>query len=127
MAISTENLLRAMYDSLSDPVIIGDSNRKIIAANTAASKTFGYSVDEILQMNPTDFYASTEEFEKVGKEMYPLTKESGRVHQRVNFRRKDGSIFPGELSFSQVLGEDGQPVGMVGIIRDLTEILAAQE
>ncbi|MCY0095123.1 PAS domain S-box protein [Hoeflea ulvae] len=127
MAISTENLLRAMYDSLADPVIIGDSNRKIIAANAAAAKTFGYTVDEILQMNPSDFYASTEDFENVGKEMYPLTKESGRVHQRVNFRRKDGSIFAGELSFSQVLAEDGRPVGMVGIIRDLTEILAAQE
>lgn len=127
MPVSTENLLKALYGTLPDPVLVVDDSRKIIAANKAASETFGYSIEDILHRGTDDFYASAEDFRKIGKEVFPLNEAMPRLRRRVSFRRQDGSVFPAELTISVPGVEAGPPVGLVVIIRDLTEILAVND
>jgi signal transduction histidine kinase len=47
-------------------------------------------------------------------------ERAGKVLE-VNFKRKSGDIFPAELSALKMIGDDGEPVGNIGVIRDITE------
>ena len=123
---SPDELLKALYETLPDPVLIGDRNRTIVAANAAAVTAFGYSEDVLLGMNAEQIYASPETLRDVGDAFYPLDAGAMRLHRQVDFRRRDGSVFPAKLTLNRIFGSDGKAVGVVALIRDLTDIMAAQ-
>jgi len=127
MPLLPENMLKALYDTLPDPVLIVDGNRTILAANAAATQKFGYSAEELVGMSAAQFYASSADAQDVGGELYPLSRGTSPVHRRLNLRRKDGSVFPGELTVSPMDSAEGEPIGVVALIRDLSEIYKAQE
>lgn len=127
LPVSPESLLQALYETLPDPVMIINAERKFISSNAAASELFGYSAEEFLQMGPTDFYASAADAHEVGEAFFPLTKESKPLHRRFNFLRRDGSIVPVELTANKIRDADGKAVALVAIMRDLSETVAAQE
>ncbi|MCY0147026.1 PAS domain S-box protein [Hoeflea sp. G2-23] len=126
LLFSPDDLLTALYETLPDPVLIGDRNRTIVAANAAAVTAFGYSEDELLGMSAEQIYASPDTLRDVGDAFYPLGKEAMRLHRQVDFRRRDGSIFPVDLTMNRIFGSDGEAVGVVALVRDLTDIMAAQ-
>lgn len=119
--------MHALYETLPDPVMIINADRKIIASNAAASEVFGYSAEEFLGMGPRDFYASADDARQVGEAFFPLDKESQPLHRQYDFLRRDGSIIPVELTANKIRDADGKPVALVAILRDLSETVAAQE
>ncbi len=55
------------------------------------------------------------------KVIIPQLKMSGRWNGEVLVVHKDGRVFPVWISASMVKNEQGKPIAMVGIIRDITE------
>ena len=127
LPVSPESLLNALYETHPDPVLIIDADRKFIASNAAASKVFGYSAEEFLELGPPHFYASVEDARAVGEEFFPLNNEPKRVHRRLNFLRRDRSVIPVELTANTIKGLDGEAIGLVVMLRDLSETVEAQE
>jgi PAS domain S-box-containing protein len=127
MTYSPDSLLKALYETLPDPVLVVDGERQIVAANAAAVSMFGYSEQELLKMQPRQLHDSRAESREIGEELFPLNPKLEKLHRQVHFRRKDGSVLPVQLTVSHIKTPDGEPVGLVAVIRDLTEVLAAQE
>ncbi len=126
MPLSPENMLKALYDTLPDPVLVVDANRCILAANPATAEKFGYTADELVGMNAVGLYASSTDAEAIGNALYPLSREANSIHRRLDLRRKDGSVFPSELTVSPIKLADGEALGSVALVRDLSEIYRVQ-
>ena len=127
MSLSPENMLKALYDTLPDPVLVVDASRHILAANPATAEKFGYTAQELVGMNAVGLYASSKDAEEVGNALYPLSRKAKSIHRRLDLRRKDGSVFPSELTVSPIALADGEAFGSVALVRDLSEIYRAQE
>lgn len=127
MQLSPENMLKALYDTLPDPVLVVDARRRVLTVNPAAIEKFGYSREEFVGMNAAGLYASSKDAEDVGNVLYPLSREAKPIHRRLELRRKDGSVFPSELTVSRIETAEGEAFASVALVRDLSEIYRAQE
>ena len=126
MQLSPENLLKALYDTLPDPVLVVDGNRQVVAANAAATEKFGFTREELVGMNAVGLYASSADAEEMRNAVYPLSLKADPIHTRLDLRRKDGSVFPAELTVSRLEATDGEAIGTVALIRDLSEVYKAR-
>ncbi|MCO6408126.1 PAS domain S-box protein [Hoeflea alexandrii] len=126
MQLSPENLLKALYDTLPDPVLVVDGNRQVVAANAAATEKFGFTREELVGMNAVGLYASSVDAEEMRNAVYPLSLKVDPIHRRLDLRRKDGSVFPAELTVSRLETADGEAIGSVALVRDLSEVYKAR-
>ena len=92
------------------------SDRRIIEANEAAQRMYGYTRAELLSLSVQDLRDPTD---LDSMDASHAAAESGGITYEVRNRRKDGSIFPVEVS------AQGAIVGgehlLIGIVRDITE------
>ncbi|MDK2821360.1 MAG: hypothetical protein PWP31_1325 [Clostridia bacterium] len=95
-------------------LIVRDSDHRILEANNAAVKTYGYTQEELLNMTINDLRVSSD-----GNELQEGNREEGIIYEAVH-RRKDGSTFPVEVS-SQGGVEIGNERVYLKIVRDITE------
>jgi two-component system sensor histidine kinase/response regulator len=92
------------------------SDLRILEANAAAEAMYGYSRAELLSMRVTDL---RDQSDLASLERSIAAAESGGVTYEARNRRKDGTVFPVEVSAQgAVIG--GQRI-LVGIVRDITE------
>ena len=110
----SEAHFRALVEQASDGIFIADAQGNYLDVNTAGAAMLGYSREEILQLSIPEI-VTAEDVKRVGSEVGRFTEE-GIVRSEWTFRRKDGSLFPGEVSGRQL--PDGR---LQGILRDITE------
>lgn len=111
----------AMFESLTDAVVVADTNRRITIVNGAAKKFFGYDELDLLGNATSMLYAHPEDFSQTGKQRYNPDAKGDPLPFEVEYKRKDGSIFCGETLGTKIISEDGEVYGFVGIIRDITD------
>jgi PAS domain S-box-containing protein len=114
----SENGMRALLDHMLGGLIVAVPGGIIEHANPAARRMFGYADDELVGRHlgilvPAREGVDTGEFLKTA-----LAKSLGRVTEWVG-RRKDGSVFPLELSLFQFEGPNGHRVA--GNVVDVTQ------
>jgi two-component system sporulation sensor kinase A len=119
------NLLQKTLDSLTDAIFILDAEvpPKIISCNRAASTVFGYAKEEMIGKTTTFLHMNEESLKEFQSLLYPAM-EKGNIHFQLPeyaMKRKDGSVFPSEHSITQLLSDEGQCVGWISRVRDITE------
>jgi PAS domain S-box-containing protein len=122
----SEEQIRAILDATADAVVTIDILGRVATFNRAAERIFGYAASEVIGENVTMLIPPQE---RVGRYGYKATATRsyasrliGRSHE-ISGRRKDGSIFPIQLSVNSVEGR-----GLfVGVARDMTEHKALQK
>lgn len=121
----------AIYDSISDAVVLVDRNRQIVQFNPAFTQQFGYSFEELKGQTTRQLYANPEEYGEQGKIRYNENSQSGsRIVTSIyntEYRRKDGSTFPSETLGGAIKLADGSLIGYIAIIRDITERVRAKK
>lgn len=118
--IMEEAYFRSIFDALPDATVLVDPERKILFANPAVEKIFGYTAAEVIGRNTAKFYANPEDYDKVGKWLNP-DAGGGQPHPyRVTYRRKDGSVFPSDTIAISVRNGAGDIIGYLGMMRDVT-------
>ena len=123
----SEANLRAIFDNSADGVITIDDRGRIDTFNAASQRIFGYAADEVLGRNVSQLIP---EGERNHHDSYVRQSEiyAPRIINRARAlfgRRKDGSIFPMELSVAPM--ESGGKKRFVGILRDITERRETEE
>lgn len=113
---------RNLIDSSIDMIIAVDNDRNITEFNQAAQDTFGYTREEILGKQIDQLYVDPE----AGSRTHELTQNQGRHVTEVQNRRKDGEVFPTLLSASVLKDQNGNPIGIMGVSRDITALKAAE-
>ncbi|MBI4242392.1 MAG: GAF domain-containing protein, partial [Candidatus Rokubacteria bacterium] len=117
-------LLGAAVASLGEVIVVTDREGQIIFVNTAIKVVFGYSPDEVVGKYASVLWApSTPEGQM--KAVMDATVAGGWQGEVVGIKA-DGSEFPVALTTGVVRDESGQPVALVGVVRDLTGEKALQ-
>ena len=124
-----ESLVRALYESAQDAIVVMDAERRISYWNPAAAHIFGYTNDEAIGQNLHSMLAPS----RYKMEYEPALlkfQHSGRgdaIEKTLELKalRKSGEEFSMELSLSAVQLKDGWHA--VGIIRDISERKQAEE
>ena len=110
----------AMFNSMTDAIAFADGERNILQTNIAFEKQFGYKTDELIGQNTLKLYANPEEYKEQGEKRYNTETKSTPTVYEIEYRRKDGSTFPGETMGGVVFLPDGTQIGLIGIIRDVS-------
>ncbi len=122
--LAAEQQRRALighYDYLTrfanDAVFLVDGNGTVVQANERASDYYGYSQEEIIGMNVRNFRApgTQEDYERARRQ---LEKQQHALFESMAVR-KDGSVFPIELSV-RVMEVEGVHYRQ-SIVRDIAE------
>ncbi|HEV7285947.1 MAG TPA: PAS domain S-box protein, partial [Kaistia sp.] len=124
----SESRLRAVVETAVDGVILIDAFGLVEMFNPACELLFGYRADEVLGQNVKMLMPQPYEAEHdVYLRRYRHTGERRiiGIGREVAGRRKDGSVFPMELSVGEAQ-RDGRPV-FAGIIRDISQRKQAEQ
>jgi PAS domain S-box-containing protein len=115
---ASEALTRSIIESMLEGLVITDSSMRIRTVNRAAERIFGYERGELLGqpltcLIPSGGGAAPLEFMRQAK-----IRAIGRVTEWRG-RRKDGDVFPMELSLFDFWTPEGRHYG--GAVKDLSE------
>jgi PAS domain S-box-containing protein len=126
--IRNEDRFRNLLESAPDAIVIVDQHGRIVIVNEQAERVFGYRRDELVG-------ASVETLVPEHlRDQHPEHRRAfaGDAQRRpmgaglaLLARRKDGSLFPAEISLSPIASDEGMLVSSV--IRDISERRRAEE
>ncbi len=117
----SEEKLRRMFESVPDGIKVVDLNGIIIDANERAAEIHGLvSKDELLGKNSFETIAQHDR-ERASINMQKTLKQGASKAVEYILLRSDGSEFPGELSASVMNDDSGNPIGIIVVMRDITE------
>lgn len=122
-------LLQLVVDASNDGIVVaeqeGDDNI-LIYANPAFERLTGYGADDILYQDCRFLQAGDRE--QIGLELIRQAVHEHRpCRQVIRNYRKDGSLFWNELSITPVFNEADQLTYYIGIQKDVTEQVEAQQ
>ena len=119
--IESENKYRKLIETSPDGILYNSLDTTVIMANQQATKILGFTNGkDLVGHNLCDFVEEVDR-EAAQEGLQTLLKE-GQLHDLViNLLRKDGSIFPGELSVSLITDRSGQPSHFMVVARDITK------
>jgi PAS domain S-box-containing protein len=114
---------RQVLEQVRDAVIwVEPDSGRILEANRAAEELWGYPRPELLARSIFDLLP--EEALEAGRQRLAMVRRGGALF-RSRHRRKDGSLFPVEVSSRGVVLEGDEVV--VSVVRDVSESEAALE
>lgn len=129
-AESASARMGAIVASSLDAVIVANRTGEIIEFNPASERIFGYKAKEVIgkEMSQTIIPPHLRAAHDAGMKRYLETEQpkvigAGRVQLEAS--RKDGAIFPVELSIASASTEDEEV--FVSFLRDITDRLAREE
>jgi PAS domain S-box-containing protein len=100
--------------SVNDAISITDLENNILFVNQAFCQMYGYSFEELHHANISRVWTKDE------TEILPATLQGGWRGEVINVC-KDGTHIPVNLSASVIKEENGQPIALVGVARDISE------
>lgn len=114
---SAKNYAEYLVACSLDMIIAANLNLEITEFNPSAEKMFGYCKSEVLGKSIRMLFADAIESKQIIEKILKEKIFSGEI----NKRKKDGEVFPSFLSASILKDIDDKEIGIVGILRDITE------
>lgn len=117
----SEARFRAMFDNAAVGMALMGMDRTVLQINQAAERITGYPLAELMNVNPVmlahpdDRYSDREMFEKLAH------GEIDQYNMEKRYIRKDGSLFWGRVTYTNVRNTDLEPEYIIGMIEDITE------
>ena len=119
----SEEKYRAFFENSIDAILITSPDGNIYSANAEACRIFGMTEEEIIRTGRNGIVDTSDpKLRSVLEER----ARTGKFKGELNLRRKDGTIFPGEVSTSIFIDRNGLEKTSM-IIRDITERKRTEE
>jgi PAS domain S-box-containing protein len=115
-----EERYHTLFDQAPDGILIADRQSFYLDANASMCRMLGYDRDELIGLHASDIVTEPE-VEHIDEALTMIKAESD-YHREWHFRRKDGSVFDGEVIATAM--PDGN---LLGLVRDITERKQAAE
>jgi PAS domain S-box-containing protein len=117
----SEERYRQLLETSPDAVTLTDLEGNIILANNQAARMHGAeSTDELHSLSVLDLIVPEEHTRALDN--LKRTLEHGAVRNiEYTMKKRDGSTFSAELSASLLRNADGEPMGFIGVVRDITD------
>ena len=116
---ASEEIYKSILMASPDDITIADLSGRLIMFSDAASNMFGYGPEEGIDLSVMDFIAP-EDHERARANIVRMIHENYHGPNEYRAIRKDGSTFDIEVSNSLVRDQQGNPIRMVLIARDIT-------
>ncbi|HEY8936886.1 MAG TPA: PAS domain S-box protein, partial [Cyclobacteriaceae bacterium] len=118
----SEEHLRLLIESASDYAIFTlDRERRVLTWSKGAEAMMGYTEQEIIGKPADIVFTAEDRLQHAPEVEIEKAEQEGRAKNERWHVRKDGSKFWGSGSVSSLRNNDGNLVGLVKIMRDLTE------
>ncbi len=112
----------AVFDNVSEGIVVTDANGVIQRVNRAYSQMTGYTQEEVLGRRPGDFLKSGVHGPEFYKSMWSEIMTNNFWHGEIWNRRKNGEAFLETLSISTVKNAQGEIINLVGVFGDITDL-----
>jgi PAS domain S-box-containing protein len=119
----SEERYRTFFEGSLDAVLLSRPDDSVEEANAAACEMFQMSVEELRKAGRSGIVDRSDP--RIARFLEERA-QAGRYRGELNFRRKDGTVFPGEISSTVFTGVGGVARTAM-IIRDITERKKAEE
>ena len=121
----SEEKYRQLFENESDALMTFDAESLLFEeANQAALELYGYTKEEFLNLTVEDISAEKRETRARVQEVKNDQLIGNRVPLRY-FKKKDGTIFPGEIATGKFFSGGHQKI--IGSVRDITERLRSEQ
>ena len=115
----SEEKYHQLFESESDAIVVVDAvTKRFEEVNRAAQLLYGYSREEFLTLLLEDISAEQDKTRAKLESIRKGEMDSSTVYYRY-FKKKDGTVFPGELSLATYASMGRQKI--IGSIRDVTD------
>jgi|GEM_PF-596131 PAS domain S-box-containing protein len=109
-----------------DGVAVSDLAGRLLYVNRAWAEMHGYRVDELLGQR-IGILHNEEQMRDVVDPFNRVVIEKGSNQGEIDHVRKDGSVFPTLMTTTLFRDLEGEPRGLIGIARDITERRRAEQ
>lgn len=113
-------LYQKLVNTIQDPIVVADTDQRIIDCNQAFTDRFGHSLDEVDGQRTDILYADPEEFDAVAEELVVNTDDP-TFTRVITYETRSGESFPGETNVVTFRDDTGEIIAFIGLIRDITE------
>jgi diguanylate cyclase (GGDEF)-like protein/PAS domain S-box-containing protein/hemerythrin-like metal-binding protein len=103
-----------------DGMMVTDADRVILRVNSAFTKITGYAAEEVIGNTP-DFMRSDRHDGDFFKTMWEAIQHRGAWHGEIWNQRKNGDLYPAQLTISAVKERSGQVTHYVATMHDITK------
>lgn len=110
----------AAFSAMAEGAMISDANGGILWVNDAFCHIYGYPRAEVIGKNPRILKSGRHDA-GFYRELWNGLTQQGHWRGEVWNRRKNGEVFPEELSIQALRGPDGQTRRYISIFSDITE------
>ena len=123
-----ERFLQVLLDNMSEPIFFKDADSHFTRANTAFASLVGLAdPSAIAGRTDADFFSLAKAQEFLADERHLLTAGEILITKPEAHLGADGQTYWLITSKAPVLGRDGHITGLVGIVRDVTELHRVEE
>jgi PAS domain S-box-containing protein len=117
----TQLWLQSIFNSLDEAVFVVTPNRKMVNVNRAGERIFGYALEELKGFSTEILHVDHERYVEFGKRIKKAFDAGRSANFEFKAKRKGGEVFPSEHTVSLLKNQQGEPIGIVSIVRDITD------
>jgi PAS domain S-box-containing protein len=122
---ASEQKIRFLIDAMHEGLLSLDTNGKIVFCNQSLCNMLGYSRQELLYRQPSDFLDEANQL--VFTREFNRGKAGLSPQQEITWTRKDGSCFHSIVAPQPFSGGEGLFAGSVAVVTDITPIKQVQQ
>ena len=116
----SELWLNCIFNSLEEAVLVVTPDRKLANINEAAKRMFGYSRAELRNFSTEVLHVDHEHYLEFGSRIKKAFDKGEAANFEFEAKRKNGEIFPTKHTDSLLKNKQGEPLGIVSVVRDIT-------
>ncbi|MDX9875843.1 MAG: PAS domain S-box protein, partial [Spongiibacteraceae bacterium] len=118
--------MATVFASATEGVLITDARMNILNINAAFSNVTGYSLEDVAGQTPR-ILSSGRHSAAFYRDMWAAVNRDGYWRGEIWNRRKNGELYPEELSITALHDASGKVTHYVGVFSDLSMLHATQE
>jgi diguanylate cyclase (GGDEF)-like protein/PAS domain S-box-containing protein len=122
----SEDMLRTTLETIGDGITITDMEGIIVSANDAMCQMGGWRKEEVIGKQGFDFMVEQDR-DKALESMMKAFGQGESIVTEYRLLNKDGREYPVEASAVLLRNASGDPVGLISVVRDVTERKQAEE
>ncbi|MCC2669886.1 MAG: putative Histidine kinase, partial [Armatimonadetes bacterium] len=120
LAEQQAELQAAALSAAADGILISDREGNVVWVNPAFTRMTGYPLEEVVGQKPRRLKSGQQD-DEFYKQLWDTIRAGSVWTGEVINRRKDGALYPEEMTITPVRGGDGEIRHFVAIKRDITE------
>ncbi|MCZ7641125.1 MAG: PAS domain S-box protein [Verrucomicrobia bacterium] len=114
------SLQSAALEAAANAIVITDPTGAILWVNAAFSATTGFGLDEVRGRNPRDLVRSGRQDQAFYRALWDTILAGQQWQGEIVNQRKDGSLYPAELSITPLRNTRGHITHFIAIQQDIT-------